>query len=247
MRALLAAELLKLRTTRTFVGFVATALALSLLIAVLISLLGDDLSAAEVRDIVTVDTSSIFVLLLGAIGMTGEWRHRTITSSVLAAPDRVRLVAAKVIAYAAAGAVLSLVVTVSVAVVASVILSARGELTPELGDVADVLWRNLVIAAAFGAIGVAVGGLVRNQVAAVVGLIVLAFVVEPTLMATVPEVDKWLPLGGASSAVLDSQGFAESETSEDLLSPGVGALVLAAWVAALSAAAAVAIDRRDLT
>ena len=32
------------------------------------------------------DFTPLFVLLLGAIGMSGEWRHKTITGTVLAAP-----------------------------------------------------------------------------------------------------------------------------------------------------------------
>ena len=40
--------------------------------------------------------------------MAGEWRHRTITSTVLAAPDRLRLLTAKTLSYAVAGVVLSL-------------------------------------------------------------------------------------------------------------------------------------------
>ena len=47
--------------------------------------------------------SSLFILLLGVMGIAGEWRHRTITSSLLAAPDRLRFLAAKTLAFAAAG------------------------------------------------------------------------------------------------------------------------------------------------
>ena len=47
------------------------------------------------RELFTADFSGLFILLLGVMGMAGEWRHRTITSSVLAAPDRLRLLAAK--------------------------------------------------------------------------------------------------------------------------------------------------------
>jgi hypothetical protein len=242
---LLRAELLKLRTTRTFLGFVTVALGLSLLIAVLVAAIPDDLTIDDARDLLTVDTSGLFVLLLGAIGMTGEWRHRTITSSVLAAPDRIRLLAAKVLAYAAAGALLSLVVTVTVAAVSSTILSARGFPTAGIGDVFDVLWRNLLIAALFGAIGVATGAIVRNQVAAVVGLIIASFVLEPALAAAVPDIERFLPFGGAASSILG--GTFEDEVDADLLSPALGALVLTAWAAGLSVLGAVLLKQRDLT
>ena len=169
MRPLLRAELLKLRTTRTFVTLVSATLALSLLVVGLTAILDDNFTEQDVRELFTADFSSLFILLLGVTGMAGEWRHRTITSSVLAAPDRLRLLAAKLISYAVAGTVLSLIVTVALMALGTVILSIRGETTLGLADLADVLWRNLVVAALLGAFGVCVGGLVRNQIVAIVG------------------------------------------------------------------------------
>ena len=113
------------------------------------------------------------------MGMAGEWRHRTITSTVLAAPRRLRLLSAKTISYAVAGVAISLIVTVSIMAVGTLILSARDLPTVGLGDLADVLWRNLVVAAYLGALGVCIGGLVRNQIVAIVGLLLLAFAIEP--------------------------------------------------------------------
>ena len=91
--------------------------------------------------------------------MTGEWRHRTITGTVLAAPDRLRLLAAKAISYAVAGVVLSLLVTVATMLVGTLILAGRGEATLGAGGLADVLWRNLAVAALLGPLGVAFGAL----------------------------------------------------------------------------------------
>ena len=90
MRPLLRAELLKLRTTRTFVTIVSATLALSLIVVGLSAILGDTFTEQDVRELFTADFSSLFILLLGVTGMAGEWRHKTITSSVLAAPARVR-------------------------------------------------------------------------------------------------------------------------------------------------------------
>ena len=103
VKPLLRAELLKLRTTRTFVTLVSVTLVLSLIVVGLTAILTDDFTEESVREMFTFDFSSLFILLLGVTGMAGEWRHRTITSSVLAAPDRVRLLAAKLISYAVAG------------------------------------------------------------------------------------------------------------------------------------------------
>lgn len=243
MTALLGAELLKLRTTRTFAALVGAAVALSLLVVVLSVTLDSGFEEQEIRDLFFSDFTSLFILLLGIVGMAGEWRHRTITGAVLAAPDRVRFTAAKLLAYAVAGVVLSLVVTVTIMLVGTVLLSTADEPTLGVADLADVLWRNVTIAALQGALGVCIGGLVRNQVVAVVGVLVVSFVVEPALLGLVPEVGRFGPTTGAPSGITDVQIFDEDE---GLLSPPAAVAVLLAWVAVGFAATAALLRRRDL-
>ena len=244
MSALLRAELLKLRTTRTFTGFVASALALSLLIVSLSTAIGDDFTRADVRELFTFDFTSLFILLLGVIGMAGEWRHRTITSTVLAAPDRLRLLAAKTLSYAVAGATLSLIVTGLMMLVGTLILASRGEVTAPVGTLADVLWRNLLIAALLGAFGVCIGTIVRNQVAAMIGLLVFAFAIEPTVLGLADHVGRFGPTVGAPTAIVEGESFSEDD---DLLAPGVAIVVMLAWIGAGFALAAWTFRRRDLT
>ena len=95
--------------------------------------------------------------------------------------------------------------------VGTLILSARGLTRSAPADMADVLWRNLLVAAFAAAIGVCVGGIVRNQVVAIVGLLVFAFVLEPTLLALVPDVGKFGPTSGAPNGILGIGGVDEDE------------------------------------
>ena len=243
MSALLRAELLKLRTTRTFFALMGVALALSLLVVVLTTTLSSDFTEEDVRSVLTSDFTGLFILLLGIVGMAGEWRHRTITGAILAAPDRVRFTASKLLAYAVAGIVLSVVVTVTIMLVATLILSSRDETTLGIADLADVLWRNVVVAGLSGALGVCIGGLVRNQVVAIVGILVVAFVLEPALLGLVPEVGKFGPTAGAPAGIT---GVNFVDEDQDLLSPLVAVVVLLAWVGAGFAATAALLRRRDL-
>jgi hypothetical protein len=106
---------------------------------------------------------------------------------------------------------------------------------------ADVLWRNLVVAAYFGAIGVCVGALVRNQVVAVVGLLVLALAVEPALIALSENVAKFMPSSGAPNAVTET-----SFGDEAHLSPGAALLVMLGWIGVGFAASGITLRQRDL-
>jgi len=236
MKALLHAELLKLRTTRTFVAVVGTAAALSLILVAL----GASLDVGkDPHALFTNNSITYIIVLLGAIGMTGEWRHRTITGSVLAAPDRLRLLAAKAISYSVAGVVLSLLVTVATMLVGTLILAGRGEETLGAGGLADVLWRNLAVAALLGPLGVCVGALIRNQVVTVIGFIVVAAALEPPLLHAVPSVGRFGPLFGAPGGILGVDEIG-------LLAPGIALATLVAWIAVMFLAAAARLRRRDL-
>jgi ABC-2 type transport system permease protein len=236
MISLLQAELLKLRTTRTFAAVVGTAALLSVaLVGIGASMSGHDSPHA----LFTNSSVTYFIVLLGAIGMTGEWRHRTITGTVLAAPDRVRMLAAKALSYSAAGVVLSLLVTVATMLVGTLVLSSQGDETLGAGGLLDVLWRNLAVAALLGPLGVCVGALIRNQVVTVIGLIVVAAALEPPILHAVPAVGRFGPLFGAPGGIL---GVAE----DGLLAPGLALVVVVAWIAIAFMAAATRLRRRDL-
>jgi ABC-2 type transport system permease protein len=246
MTALLRAELLKLRTTRTFLALTGVAVGTSLLICVLVSLLSEPTQDSVLTDVFTADTSGLFIVVLAIVGITGEWRHRTITSSLLAAPDRLRFLAAKTLAFAAAGLLLSLLISISLGIVGMTILSARDLPTPELGELLGQIVRNAEAAALLGAFGLALGTLIRNQPVAIVGVLVLAFAIEPTVMALAPEVGRFAPFSALSGAIQDIP--AEDIGAEDvnLLSPALAALALLAWIGAAFAAGAVLLRRRDL-
>jgi hypothetical protein len=245
MTDLLRAELIKLRTTRTFVGITGVAAGTSLIIAFLVSILTEPTRDSVLVDVYASDTSSFFILLLGAIGISGEWRHRTITSSVLAAPQRIRFLGAKTVAYAAAGVVMSLAIAAAVAVTGTTVLAIRDLPLPGLGELLGQVGRNAVLAALLGGFGVAVGGLIRSQIVAVVALLTLGFVAEPLVVALAPDVGRFGPLGALSNAVA---GLPENMGNEELVLLGVGPAIAAmlAWIGTAFALAAVLLVRRDL-
>jgi ABC-2 type transport system permease protein len=176
---LVSAEIFKLRSTRTFYGVVGGALGLVLLIVVLASATGHTL----LRDLIGVaGFAQVFALILGIVAVTSEFRHGTVTPSLLVVPDRVRLTLAKLGASFATGLALGLVSAGLAVVIGGVILHVRGIGSGLTGSQETKMIVGTTIATAlYAALGVGVGAIVRNQVGAVIGTLVYLFVLENLL------------------------------------------------------------------
>jgi ABC-2 type transport system permease protein len=251
MTRLVRAEFAKLRTTRLVYGVAAAMAAFGVLTVVANAtsagqqgnppLSADSfpmLVAAPVRHTLLAGAA----LLLGILGMTGEFRHHTITQTFLVTPDRGRVVAAKLVAYPLAAIVLALATLAVTAAVATGWLAAKG-ITPSLLDarLGRVVGVALLGAGLCGLVGVGVAALVRNQVAALVGTLVWVAVVDGLLMSllNVPSLGKWLP-SAAAKAAITSPGGAQ-------LSRVAGSLVLAGYALALALIGTRLVVRRDIT
>jgi ABC-2 type transport system permease protein len=246
MKRLLRAELIKLRTTRTFYALAGVAIAISLLITILIASTEEPTQQSVLTDVFQNDASTLFIMILAIVGITGEWRHRTITSSLLAAPDRIRFLAAKTLAFAAAGMLLSLAISISVSIAGLAILEARDLPTPHLGDLLELIGRNAGVAALLGAFGVGVGSLVRNQPVAIVGILIAAFVVDPVLAQFAHDVEVFSPTGALPSAI---QGISPDDvgmSKVDFLAaiPALGVMLV--WIVALFGSGAALLVSRDV-
>jgi ABC-2 type transport system permease protein len=246
MTALLRAEVIKLRTTRTFIALAGVAIALGLLLTGLIASLGENSKEDVLAAVFANDTSSFFIMVLAVVGISGEWRHRTITSSLLAAPDRLRFLAAKTVAFSVIGVVLSLIISLSVAALGFAILEVRDLPTPDAADLIELTVRSAVLAALLGAFGVGIGAIVRNQVVAVVAILAATFIIEPILLTVLPEAGRYGPLWALPMAAtgIDPEALGLEEVG--LLHPTTATLALLAWIGAAFAAGAALMRRRDV-
>lgn len=242
MTALLQSELIKLRTTRTFAALAGVTVLLSVLIAGLVAALTEPTRDNVLYEVYASDVSSLFILLLAVVGITGEWRHHTISGSLLAAPDRARFLAAKVIAFAAAGLVLSVVCSVAIGLVATGVLWYRDLPLADLGELVAQDGRSALVSALTGAFGVGVGALVRSQALTLVGLLVAVFVAEPLLWTFAEDVAPYSPLVGLPNAISDLTD--ESEIA--LHSPVVATVLMLVWIAGISIVGALLLQRRDV-
>ena len=243
MIRLIGAELLKLRTTRTFWALAGSAMGLVLLIVVLSLALDDQLDTEQdVRDLLsTVGISGLLTLVLGVVVGAGEYRHGTIASTLLVTPNRLRAVAAQVIACGLGGLAIGFVTAVVAIAIGIPWLSAKDVDLPAAGDLAGDMLGGILYAGLAAALGAALGALLRNQVAAVVSILVLIFVVDPTLGALLEDVAPFT-LTGLGAAMSGASG----DDPSDLLSPGVAALVWVCYASLLAVLAAIRTARRDI-
>jgi ABC-2 type transport system permease protein len=186
--------------------------------------------------------ATVLMLILGIIGMTQEYRHRTATPTFLTTPRRGRVVVAKLLAYALAAVPFALVIIAVDVLVVMVYAGARGAVPSLTGDNLRVLAGVGAALVIYAVIGVGVGALLRSQVGAIVGALVYLFVVEGIVIRAVPVLApafKWLP-GGALEAMTATLN------DTDLLAPWQGGLLLLGYGLAAAVLGTFFAVRRDI-
>jgi ABC-2 type transport system permease protein len=246
---LIRTELLKIRTARLTYGLLAVALVMTVLsvaAAILTAGLPGTFAAgspAFVRSVAAAAWSGgTFVLILGILSMTGEFRHGTVTSTFLVTPRRGRVVAAKMVAGALVGLLFSVVACAVTVAVALPWLGARGIDVRFGADVVPVLLGVVAATTIYGMVGVGLGALVRNQVAAVVTALVWTSLLEGVAVMLLPDVGTWLP-GGAVQALFGTG----TPSGGTLLAEWTGALLLVAYGLVFALVGSRFVVRRDVT
>ena len=237
MIALLKGELIKATTTRTVFAYAALGIAVTIANALIVTLAHDLDTAADKRGAIA--GVPMLLMLFGVVGAAGEYRHRTAAPAVLATGGRRgHLLLARAAAYALTGLVIGALTAAVSLGLGLPLLSAEPGPALGSGTIIAVATGSIVGAALCGTIGVAAGALVRNQVAGVVGALLLMFIGTPLLLALSETAAAVTPFGAAVA-------FA-GDPAADRLSWSEGGLVLAAWAVPLVIAAAVVERRRDL-
>ena len=249
MNQLIRTELLKQRTLRTFqAGVVAAPLIAGLIAAAILGAagtqgnepLGPESFVQAISGPVSVIT--VIALILGVIGMAGEYRHETITTTFLSTPRRRDVVLAKLIASSITGALIgALSVAASVAVAIPWLQLSDVSLNLS-ADTLSVATGAIVSAALYGALGVSVGALIRNQTAACAAVLVWVLAVEGVIGDVLggSSFVRWLPVSAAGD-------IARAGAPGDGLTAVVAVAVFTAYVAAFAGVATRLTIQRDVT
>ena len=220
------------------------------------------------------DNSRLLALVLGVLIITGEYRHKTVTPTLLAEPRRGRVVAAKLTTGFGGGLLLG-VLTMAVGLALGLVLvalrvhscltlhgveqgMARAACSSAHGRYfvaqAHTMWHDwwriapgvILGTGLFAIYGVGLGALLKNQVVAIVTGLGFTLVVESIIGAVWPGVGEYLP-GQAATALEDAMRTTVGGAPRELLTWWGGALMLVVYGVALAVTGTLTTLRSDVT
>ncbi|MEV6242321.1 hypothetical protein [Lentzea sp. NPDC051838] len=216
----------------------------------------------------SINLTTMFPMIFGALAFSGEIGRRTITTTFLTAPTRVHTMLAKLLVYAMWGAIYGLAIMGFTAL--GVVLTSHPSQLPDSGNWAMLTLVCVISSILMTMLGVGLGGLITN-VAGVTVLLVMYFLVVENLLqfflrlAQAPEaIIGFLPNGavnGMTGSVvadlfLDKAGVVPEEAVEFLrILAGAGgaqawwlsALIFFGWVALAFGGSWAVMTRKDIT
>ena len=256
----LRAEFLKLRTTRTAAGLTGLAVALTALIATLESATAGTgrgmaipslATPAGLRDALASTGFALLVAaVLGTVIASSEFRLKTATETYLGQPDRNRVLAAKAIAAATAGALLGLAAAAAATAISLGFAAARGyPLALPPATITRYAAGAIVGAGLLAAAGAAVGSLARNQPGAIIAVFAWGIAVELIIGGTATNVAPYLPYTAAAmmAGAASGGGMPPIPRGAVPLPFPAATAVLTGAAVLLAGAAALTTIRRDIT
>ncbi len=241
MKSLIRAEIEKLITTRMVFGLLAGAIAISVM-----GVLGPGEQAMEELKqpfheqqwvFVTALLMRLLLFVLGVRAITDEFRHGTITSTLLVEPRRERVIVAKVAALAVVGLIFAAIAEGAL-ILAAASMGVLKE-TPLQLSMADApsIFGAIGAGALWAVVGLGIGTILRSQVAPIAGGLVWLMGVEDVLSQRLDDLGAYLP-GQVGVAM------ATSPTSEVLWKSG---LTLSVYAVVALVAATMVMRWRDVS
>lgn len=246
MHTLIRTEVLKLRTVRSPWLLLAAAplLVVAGISGLVVSGGRPPDAATQSQALAHVGLASLFTLVFGILAVAGEYRHKTITDTYLSTPARGRVIAAKLAVYAVFGALAGAVSSLVGLGVAAAWWSGKGasfawgdaQMWTTIGG--SIAWN-----AAFAAIGVGVGALIRSLVGAIATALAWVALVEGIVGQLIGNLARWLPFNAGQAL----GAGAKAMTTGHLLPRWGGGAVLAAYTIAFAVLAVTTTMRRDVS
>jgi hypothetical protein len=246
MRILIQTELLKLRSTRwpmilAVIAVVATGLlALQPVLKAGRAAPSIGTTGALLGVLDAMSRGALVGLAIGVLVVTSEFRHSTITASLLQVPERARLVTAK----AAAAVLVGLALGVACFAIVLLLGAFSGALQPELLN-SDIVLRatgHILTFPVYALLGVGIGALLHvNQPLAVVLPVIWLAGLEGLVLAVLPQPFRTWSITGATA------GLQNAGTVAMVLPVWLGAVALVAYGLILLGAGGLRVLRADVS
>jgi len=210
-------------------------------------------TTVELRNLVGTGLGGyLFALLLGVLCITTEYRHKTVTTAFLVTPHRWRFVGGKLIMSALAGIGLCLIVVATTLIGGGLTLVARGgSFSAMLGQVPAVLPGMILTFALFAILGVGVGSILTNQIAAICVSLGWFLIGELILVHLLNSAYKWVPSGAATAVAnvsgMSGGGRGDNSSPLQTFNWWQGGLLLLAYGLVFAGIGSYIITRRDVT
>ncbi len=231
MNRLVRAEFAKVRTTRFVWWLLLAYLGLIAINVVALILLAGKQGVPELTDPTGIRGvfgqlagASVLALVTGVILLTTEYRNKTMATTFLATPRRGRVVTAKVVVGFCIGLLYGVAGAVATLLLAMPLLALKNVTVDWGGDPTHILVGGIVVTTLYCVLGVGLGALIRNQVAAVLVAVLGSLLVDQTLANFLPEVGRFTPAGTAAALTLG-----EPARGVSYLTPWLAGLVLLAY------------------
>lgn len=217
-----------------------------------------DLTLARMVYTGAIQMGYLLALVLGILSMSGEFRHRTITASLLAVPRRGQLIAAKLAGLVVVVALNAVAFVAGSVVGGGAMLALGGQAVfPEPVELVTTFLRMVLVLVLWGLIGFGLGVLIPNQVIALFVGVGVTLLVEPLLGLGLTFVDalkdaaRYFP-SQASTSVLDLYSGVDEGTAQQMGAAGplswwAGTLVLLGYAALMTGLGWLVTARRDVS
>lgn len=253
MGNLIKSEVLKIRSTQVWFWMLVLVVAITLAATLGTTLSIDSNTPTEDINYFSVWTNfgvaGVALVVLGILGLTTEFRHKTITPTLLANPGRWQLLIGKAIAYVLFAIPYGVVCLVVNLVTAVICLNAKG-LPVHFGDGSQAgMVRNFIALILLAFFGLGLGALIRNQAASmVVGIVYLS--VLNIFFAGIPWIRKvyeFEPAGALNAFTSRDRNNYGLPHDVIHVSPLAGGLILLVWCLIFLAAGGYLSLNRDIS
>ncbi|HEV2065472.1 MAG TPA: ABC transporter permease [Thermomicrobiales bacterium] len=185
--------------------------------------------------------AQIIVGIVGVLAITSEFANGMIRSTFAAVPKRLPVLWAKVVVVAGVTFAIMLPATFASFFIGQAFMGSDGASLSDTGVLRAVI-ESAGYLTAIALLGLGLGSILRRAAGAI-GTVFALLLIAPGLLelvlpASFDNVLRYLPSNASLS-------FTSVGSTEALLSPAVGALVVLGWVAGLVGVAAVLLKRRD--